>query len=265
MRPNVAICVAVTSVILTGCNQPAVSLKPPAFQSSENTVRDWNDVAHWIAAGMTSRGLLPGQSQSVTVVETQTKELPLGLVSDSVRQVTETGPRPVFIRLQAPDSAFVRQVGNELEAEILRRGGSIARRPDGATVVNLDVDVVRWGPRDKPPGLVGTTMAVSAIPGIIIGASAPMSLWTAADAASSTTGGFGIFADLIAAMTPTMNAEAVWEATIVTDDRLVMKLQEPIYIRAPDIPLYAKATNLSPVASWKYSAPLVARQIRYAP
>jgi hypothetical protein len=31
-------------------------------------------------------------------------------------------------------------------------------------------------------------------------------------------------------MTPTMNAEAVWQAPIVTNDRVVMKLQEPVYI-----------------------------------
>jgi hypothetical protein len=29
------------------------------------------------------------------------------------------------------------------------------------------------------------------------------------------------------ALTPTMNAEAVWSASIVTDDQVVMKLQEP--------------------------------------
>lgn len=120
-------------------------------------------------------------------------------------------------------------------------------------------------PRDKPPGLLGTTAAVLAVPGIVIGASVPMSTWTAADAASFAAMGVGVLTDAAIALTPTMNAEAVWEATIVTNDRVVMKLQEPIYIRAHDIPLYAKATNLSPVSSWSSYAPLRARSIRYDP
>ena len=67
-------------------------------------------------------------------------------------------------------------------------------------------------------------------------------------------------------MTPTMNAEAIWAATIVTNDRSVMKLQEPVYIRAPDIPLYAKAVTLAPLASWNSrTASLRPRSIRYDP
>jgi hypothetical protein len=62
-----------------------------------------------------------------------------------------------------------------------------------------------------------------------------------------------------------MNAEAVWEATIVSNDRMVMKLQEPVYIRAPDIPLYEKAASLHPIASWTTHAPLPTRVLRYDP
>ena len=63
---------------------------------------------------------------------------------------------------------------------------------------------------------------------------------------SFTALGVGALADAAIAMTPTMNAEAIWQASIVTSDRVIMMLQEPVYIRAPDIPLYAKATNLAP-------------------
>ena len=45
----------------------------------------------------------------------------------------------------------------------------------------------------------------------------------------------------------------------------IMKVQEPVYVRAPDIPLYAKATSLRPIASWTTQAPLAARLIRYYP
>ena len=266
MRDCIVLCLAAASVVLTGCNQPAVTLKPPAAQSSENTIRDWNDVAHTIVAGMTARGLLPSPQTvaTTTVTTTRQQQLPNGFMSDTWR-TEQTAPfvRPIFIRVQAPDSAFVRQVASELEADILDRGVPVARRPDGATVVNLDVNFVRWGPRDKPPGLIGTASAVAAIPGLVLGASAPMSLWTATDAAASTTGGFGILSDLIVAATPTMNAEAVWEATIVTNDAVVMKLQQPIYIRAPDIPLYAKDTSLAPVSSWSNNAPLAGRPIPF--
>jgi hypothetical protein len=132
-------------------------------------------------------------------------------------------------------------------------------------VVNLDVNFVRWGPRDKSPGLLGTTAAALSVPGIVIWSSQPMAIWTAADAASFTALGVGVLADTALAMTPTMNAEAIWQASIVTNDRVMMMLQEPVYLRAADIPLYAKAANLAPAASWSGEAPLATRVIRYDP
>jgi hypothetical protein len=98
-----------------------------------------------------------------------------------------------------------------------------------------------------------------------MGASAPMSPWTAAGAAAYTALGAGAFLDGAIALTPTMNAEAVWQATIQTDDRSVMKLQEPVYIRSYDIPLYAKETSVSPVSSWSSARSLRPRTVRYDP
>jgi hypothetical protein len=231
--------------LLAGCNQPAVTPKPPAFQSSENTVRDWNDIADKIASSLIASGLITTTTPSTLGGETTTK--------------------PVFIYAQAPDSAFIQQVAARLESDLLQNGAVLARNAAGATVVNLDVNFVRWGPRDKPPGLAGTLAAVSAIPGIVIGASVPMSTWTAADAAAFTALGMGALYDLVIASTPTMNAEAVWQAVVMTKDRVVLKLQEPVYIRAPDIPLYAKAASLRPIGSWTAPAPLPSRVIRYDP
>jgi hypothetical protein len=248
MRPKAMASLLVLSCLLVGCNQPAVSLKPPAFQSSENTARDWNDVAHKITSQMAWIGLVPAYP---------TEQPP----SEAAPQA-----RPVFIHAQAIDSAFIHQVSDELAADIMRRGGIVARSPDGATVVNLDVNFIQWGPRDKPPGLAGTTVGILSIPGIIIGASAPLSTWAAARAAAYTALGVGAFLDGVIALTPTMNAEAIWQATIVTNDRIVMKLQEPVYIRSPDIPLYAKDTTVSPVSSWtNNSGSLRPRTIRYDP
>lgn len=247
MRRNPLYCLMAVSCILVGCNQPAVTLKPPAFQASENTVRDWNDVAHRISSEMAGLGLVPAYPTELA----QPANVPPA--------------RPVFVQSQAVDSAFVRHIADELEADILRRGGTIVRSPDNATVVNLDVNFIQWGPRDKPPGPLGTTLGVLAVPGIVINASQPMSTWTAADAASFAALGYGVLLDTLVALYPTMNAEAVWQATIVTNDRVVMKLQEPVYIRSHDIPLYAKAASLSPVSSWGRNMPLRPRTIRYDP
>ncbi|WP_158932818.1 hypothetical protein [Acidisphaera sp. S103] len=216
--------------LLSACNQPAVTPKAPAFQSSENTIRDWDNVAHEIADDMASHALLP---------PTPPMPAPQGYST-----------KPVFVRVQAPGSAFVREVAGELEADILSRGGSVSRTPTGATVVNLDVDFVAWSPRDKPPGLVGTMAGLASLQGTLIGASVPMSRWTAADAAAFSAIGVGAAADMVVALTPTSNTEAIWQASVVTSDQVVMRLQEPVYVRNRDIPLYAKTANLMPVASW---------------
>lgn len=243
MRYQTNVLAMVLAALLIGCNQPAVTPKEPAFQSSESTIRDWNDVAHQIASTMAWMGLL----------------------TDSAQPGSAGAGRPVFVRVQAQGSAFAVEVASELESDIVQGGGVVTRSPAGATVVNLDVNFVRWGPRDKPPGLVGTELAAVAIPGIVLAASAPMSTWAAADAAALTALGLGAFADAAIALTPTMNAEAVWEATIVTDDRVVMKLLEPVYIRAADIPLYWKVASLGPMPSWGHPVPLRTRVIYYDP
>jgi hypothetical protein len=245
MRGHSTLCLAALC-LLSACNQPAVTLKPPAFQSSENTVRDWNRVAHEIAAEMAAHALLPPGPVTTGQPGYSTK--------------------PVFVRVQAPGSAFIRQVATELEADVLSRGGTVARTPAGATVVNLDVDFVKWSPRDKPPGLLASTVAVAAVPGLVTGYSVPMATWTAADAAAASAAGLAVLTDTVIAMTPTGNAEAIWEASIVTDDLVVVRLQEPIYVRDRDVPLYTKTMTLGPVVSWSDGNPALAlRPLRLVP
>jgi hypothetical protein len=100
----------------------------------------------------------------------------------------------------------------------------------------------------------------------VIGASVPMETWTAADAAGGSAAGLGVLADAIVALTPLTNAEAIWQASIVTGDQVVMRLQQPIYVRDRDIPLYAKTANLAAVASWTgEDAVLAPRPLRLAP
>jgi hypothetical protein len=209
---------AVAACALAGCSQPAVPLKRPAFQTSENSIRDWNEVAHRIADQMTARGLLPIPGQ------------PQPAFGATVR--------PVYIRVQAPDSAFLHQVATQLESIIILTGAVVARAPAEATVVNLDVDFIRWSGG-------GTTIGP---------------LYEAAAIA------VGAFTDTVVAFVPTSRTEIVWQATIVADDQVLMNLHDKAYIREDDIPLYARATKLAPIASMGVSTQTPrARQIRYDP
>ena len=82
MRRLIKVLVLGLAGLLIGCNQPAVMLKPPAFQSSENTIRDWHDIAQRIASGMEAMGLLPSGGPAPDMA---------------------TAWRPIFVRVQAPD------------------------------------------------------------------------------------------------------------------------------------------------------------------
>jgi hypothetical protein len=211
MRTHSILCLAALC-LLGACNQPAVSLKDTSFQPSENTVRDWNDVAHEISSALKDHNLLVN-GQSVTGQQ-------------------DASTKPIFVRVQAPESAFLQDVSTELEAEILRSGGTIARALAGATVVNLDVDFVKWSQRDKPPQAF-----------------------------------FGLDPfGLVLAMTPTSNSEAIWQASVVTDTQVVMRVEKPVYVRDHDIPLYTKSATLMPLASWTEGDSVVAaRPLRLAP
>jgi hypothetical protein len=186
MRRHAVLCLAAAAWLLAGCNRPMVSLKAPGFETKENTVRDWNNVAQTITSGLAANGYLSTAAQTAPANE----------------------PVPVFVRVRAPDSTFVRAVADALEGDILASGGTVARTPEGATVVNLDVTVVVRGP---------------------------------------------------------LTTEAVWEASVVTSDRVVMTLREPVYIRDWDVPLYANVTSLASLSSWGSARPLPVRRVRYDP
>ena len=94
MRRKTLLYLAAAGFLLTGCNQPAVTLKPPALQSSENTAVDWNDVAHTIASRMASLGFVPAYP------------------SESAQPAAPA--TAVFVRTQAVDSTFIRHVATRL-------------------------------------------------------------------------------------------------------------------------------------------------------
>lgn len=60
-----------------------------------------------------------------------------------------------------------------------------------------------------------------------------------------------------------MNAVAVWQAVVMTNDRQVLKLEEPGYARASDIPLSAKGASLRPIGLRTAPAPLSSRFLRH--
>ena len=239
-------CLGAATVLLSACNQPAVSLKAPAFQDSENTLRDWDAVAHRITAEMAASGLLT--------------------VPATPQTPTPPPPRPIYVRVQAPDSAFLQEVAGEIEADVLRRGGTVSRSVPDATVVNLGVSFVQWSPRDKPPGPLGAGLAALAINGLVIAdLGQPYSYAGALTAAGVTAGAVGVAADIAVALAPRSNTEAVWEATIVSAESVLMHIRQRIYIRNGDIGLYATRTDLAPAASWGQSRRLAAAPVRYQP
>lgn len=225
--------------LLAGCNMPAVAPKPPAFQDSTVTVRDWDGVAQQIADEMAARGLLP----------------------DPANPQSATQPRyPYYINVAAPDSPFLHEVSEQLQSEILHRGGTVTLSPVGAMAINLDVDVVRWGGRRYPGGL-GTITGLATGTGILLANNGPLS--PAAGFGVAT--GAGIVADAIFAATPRTNVEAVWQASAMMGDRLVFDIRRPIYVGEQDVPLHKSNTRLDAMSSPGAPATILPVRLRYDP
>jgi len=211
---------------LAGCTQPAVAPKAPAFQESENTVRDWRTVAQQIATALTARGFLAD---------------PLAISPAPA----ELSRYPLFVQVTAPGSTFLHEVRNALEQEILHRGGTLSRSPANSIVVNLEVDVVQWGTHLRIPGGLATVAGLAAGTAILLNDAAPLS----PAAGFGIAVGAGLVADAILALTPDTNTEAVWKVSVLSSDQVLMTASGPMYISASDIPLYESRTRLSPVVS----------------
>jgi len=231
---------AAIACLFCGCTRPAVTPKPPGFQDKANSVRDWDDVARQIADGMMQRGLLP----------------------DPLRPQSATPFRyPYYINLSAPDSPFLHQVREALRGDILASGGTVALSPVGAMVVNLDVDVLRWGGPHRPAGGANTILGLAAGTGILLANAAPI----------SPAGGFGIAAgtglalDALYALSPHTNVEAVWQASVMMGDRLAFDIRRPIYVGERDVALYASSTRLSPMSSPGTATAVPPVRLRYDP
>lgn len=202
-------------------------------------MRDWDSVAQQIVTEMAQRGLLPDPVNPQTVMVAR---------------------YPYYISLSAPDSLFLHEVRSALQSEILHRGGTVKLSPAGAMLINLDVDIVRWGGRRYPGGLA-TLAGLAAGAGFLLAGNGPLT----PAAAFGVAAGAGIATDAILALTPQTNVEAVWQASAVIGDELKFDIRRPIYISAADIPLHGSRTRLSPLSSPGAAISATPVRMRYDP
>jgi len=217
--------------LLCGCTRPAVQPEPPGLQREAFALRDWEAVARQIADDMTHAGLLP----------------------DPVHP-TATAPwrEPFYVDVTARQSQFLQEVAASLQAEIVRRGGTVVLAPYGAARLALDVDVVHWAPSHQPPDGTFTAAGLAGGAAVVLGNEPPLT----PAAGFGLLAGAGILTDLARTMTPDTETEVAWGARITDGDRVIFAARYPMYIADNDAPLYQPPAAPAPL-------PLV--QLRYAP
>jgi hypothetical protein len=110
---------------LPACSGPYVAAKPSYSQQSLGNERDWNAAALRLVESMAEQGFIPSS-------------LPPAAGRTPF-------PPPYYVNVVAQGSTFLAEVRQSIEHELLFRNLPIARSPDGATVINLDLDFVQWG------------------------------------------------------------------------------------------------------------------------
>lgn len=230
--------------LLAGCTEPAVALKPLAVQESAVTVRDWNRVALAIADRMSMRGLLAPP-----------------LVAGAPPPPIARPYGPYYVQVLAPGSTFLQEVAGALRHDIMHRGGTVLTEPAGATVINLDDDVVQWGSRPISPGGMFTALGMAAGAADLLAGGGP---YTPLAGAGLGLGG-GLALDAASALTPNTRVEVVWKASILSAGRLLMDLRQPIYVSAHDVRLYASELHLAAMVSPGRRVLPPARRLRVDP
>jgi len=244
LRPHLGVFAAAT-LALAACTQPPIALKDGAPQQSATSVRDWDSVAHRITGELTQRGMLLAPQPGVTPGAP-----PWG---------------PYYIHVVTPGSSFLQAVADTLKADIANHGGTVARIPDGAVVINLQVGYVKHGPRDQLPGGELTALSVAAVAGGIIAGVSPTSSWAAGGTAAGALVAAAVAGDVYKGMYPTLNGELIWQASIVTPQQVLMQVGAPLYVSASDIPLYAGDVTLTQMTTPGAPTVLEARRMRYDP
>ncbi len=89
-----------------------------------DAVKDWQNAAVRFVNSMQQKGFIPSANR----VPGRTPYLP-----------------PYYINVMSPGSTFLEELKQSIEWQLLDRDLTISRTPVGATVINLDIDVVKWG------------------------------------------------------------------------------------------------------------------------
>jgi hypothetical protein len=94
------------------------------LQRSADAVKDWQNAAVRFVDSMQQKGFIPSP----------------------IRVPGRTPyPPPYYINVMSAGSTFLEELKQSIEWQLLDRDLTISRSPAGATVINLDIDVVKWG------------------------------------------------------------------------------------------------------------------------
>lgn len=141
-----------------------------------------------------------------------------------------------YVNMVAKESPFLHEVRDALEGDLRARNVSVARSPSGATAINIDASFVQWSHGDVGPGGAGTLLGAGIASGCLIAdanRAGPTLIGLGGIALAS-----GIAFDVLAATLQTTNTEVIWQALIVSADRVLMRIHEPMYVTASDATLY---------------------------
>jgi len=104
-------------------------------QTFPSAVAKWERSVRRVVASMEAKGLLASPAQP-------------GM------RGKPSSPGPYYLFVQQPGSTFLEEVRNTMEYELLKRGLVVVRSPVGATVINLDIDVIHWSSMSSHSELV---------------------------------------------------------------------------------------------------------------
>jgi hypothetical protein len=109
--------------VLCGCAPTGNTANQIHGERSFNRLKDWNASAARVAWSMEQAGVIPAMAAP---------------------GVARLFPGPYYVHVMTQGSTFLDAVRQAMLHELLRRGAEIARSPERATVINLDIDVVRY-------------------------------------------------------------------------------------------------------------------------
>jgi len=239
-RASAALAACAVAALLAGCSEPGVAPRPPALQQTVSNLRDWDAAAHRLVDSMADQGFIPSA-----------KPPPFGRTPL---------PAPYYVNITAQGSSFLTELRHAIERDLLDRHLPIARAPDGATVLNLSIDLVHWGSGVPYSGGVLTGVALAGAAGTAIAAGGPFTATTAA--VLGATGAAA--ADVGFSILPDSRTELVWRADILGADHVIMDGSELLYVSADDVPLYLGTGTLPALATPGVGPLVAARPLQYA-